>query len=288
MGLLLLLSFAALPGIAGGSTPCTLPPSVDIAVYAVEGWGGAGSTSVSWTRSFFSWLSGANPGLSVGYVTNASEISSYPASGCPLASLKRLKLWVQPGGSANNFTLSLGPGGRDNIQDFAASAQGHLLATCAGFYYMAGSYWWQDSFFPVADSPHYFPTVEGPIAAIAAYPAYAPVQLSDGRTVLYWGGPTLGLQHTAPSVPNGGAQLAAFATPALPRPLGAAYSYTGQGVRALLSTAHPEAVAGVGIACAPPLPAGCLTPAQQLRNWQWLAEQINALLGQQYAVPGQL
>ena len=268
---------------------CSLAPHVNVAVYAVEGAGGAGENSVAWTRAFFTWLSAANPALTVGYFTSAHELAGYPSPGsCALTSLPALKLWVQPGGSADNQTAALGPGGRDNILDFADTAQGHVLGTCAGFYYLAGTYWWYRDFYPNAWSPHYFPTVEGPITAIAAYPAYAPVGLDDGRTVLYWGGPTLGMQDTAASVPNGGQRLASFATPLLPQPLGAAYAYRGAHVRALLSTAHPEAVAGSGIACQPPLPPGCITPAQQLQNWQWLAAQLNALLGENYAIPTRL
>lgn len=270
------------------SAACSLTSSVNIAVYASEDAGGAGSNSVAWTRSFFTWLQGANPGLDVQYITNASEIADYYTTGCSLRAFKSLHLWVQPGGSADNQSLSLGPGGRDNILDFADSAQGHVLATCAGFYLLAGSYWWYGDFFPLAWAPHFFPTVEGPISAIAAYPAYAPVQLTDGRTVLYWGGPTLGMKDTAPSVPNGGRELAAFDSPLLDRPLGAAYVYRGAHVRALFSTAHPEAVAGQGIACPPPLPAGCFTPQQQLANWQWLALQLNDLTGQGYSIPTHL
>ena len=268
---------------------CTLRDDAVVAVYANTGAGGAGDNSVAWTRAFFSWFAAPNPALVVDFVTDAAEIAAYPAGGgCALTSFRDLALWVQPGGSADNFSASLGPGGRDNILDFAASAQGHYMGTCAGFYYAAGTYWWYDAFYPEAWMPHFFPTVEGPVKAIAAYPAYAPVALDDGRNVLYWGGPVLGLNHTTASIPDGATVLASYDTPLLAAPLAAAYRYRGTYVNALFSSAHPEAVAGSGIACEPPLPAGCLTSQQQLANWQWLANEINDLLGAAFIVPTSL
>ncbi len=131
--------------------------------------------------------------------------------------------------------------------------------------------------------------MEGPIKPIAVYPDYAPVQLDDGRTVMYWGGPVLGLNHTsAAGVPNGATTLASFDSPLLTAPLGAAYRYRGAYINALFSSPHPEAVAGSGISCAPPLPAGCITPAQQLANWQWIARELNDLLETAYVIPTKL
>lgn len=268
---------------------CTLRPDATVAVYAVEGAGGAGENSVAWTRAFFAWLAAANPSLVVDYVTDAAQVAGYPAAPCALAAQPKLKLWVQPGGSADNQSLALGPGGRDNILDFAASPQGHVMGTCAGFYLFAGTYWWYNDFYAKAWAPHWWPTVEGPLVEVAAYPAYAPVALADGRTVLYWGGPTLGYNNTAAAVPNGGRAVAAYDTSLLDRRrLGAAYAYTGEFVRALFSSAHPEAVAGSGIACQAPLPAGCITAAQQLQNWQWLGGQLGELLGEAFVIPARL
>lgn len=269
--------------VAGQPQPCSLPKDSNVVVYASTGAGGVGDNSAAWTRQFFTWVQTKNPDLVVGYVEDASEIST---QSCNLITFPDLKLWVQPGGSADNQTLSLGPGGRDNILNFADTPQGHILATCAGFYYMAGSYWWYDSFYPIAWAPHFWPTVEGPIVPIAAYPNYAPVKLSDGRTVLYWGGPTLGLNHTGSSVPYpGGEQLVSFDTPLLEKPLGAAFRYHGAHVKALFSSPHPEAVAGQGVTCSPPLPPGCITPAEQLANWVWLAKQLNDLTGESWVIP---
>ena len=136
--------------------------------------------------------------------------------------------------------------------------------------------------------PHWFPTVEGDLQELAVYPNYAPVKLQDGRSVIYWGGPTLGYNATGSAVPNGAAVLARFDSPLLASPLPAAFHYKGAYVKALFNTPHPEAQAGVGLACSPPLPAGCLTAAQQLANWRWLAASINELLGTQWAIPSSL
>jgi hypothetical protein len=265
---------------------CHLKKDAVVAVYAATDAGGVGTNSAVWTKAFFTWFSAPNPTLIVDFIVDPLEISDYYTTGCQLATgFPDLALWVQPGGSADNYSTSLGPGGRDNILDFAASPNGHLMGTCAGFYYMSGSYWWFDSFFPEAWMPHLWPTVEGPIKQIAVYPDYAPVTLDDGRTVIYWGGPVLGLNHTTASVPNGAETRVSFKTPLLQTPLGAAYRYKGEYVDALFNSPHPEAVAGSGISCSPPLPAGCITPAQQLENWRWLAAEINLLLGTAYTVP---
>ena len=105
----------------------------------------------------------------------------------------------------------------------------------------------------------------------------------------YWGGPTIGYNSTGKAVPNGARVLASFTGGApLPAALPAAIAYEGRYVRALFNSPHPEAQAGVGLTCAPPLPRGCITPAQQLANWRWLAEQLNALLGEAWVVPTKL
>jgi hypothetical protein len=268
---------------------CSLKRDTVIAVYAATGAGGVGDNSARWTKEFFDWFSSANSQMIVDYVVDASEISSYYTDGCQLATgFSDLILWVQPGGSADNFSSSLGPGGRDNILDFAARPQGHYMGTCAGFYYAAGTYVWFDKFYPEAWMPHWFPTVEGPISAIAVYPEYAPVALDDQRTVLYWGGPVMGLNHTSAYIPNGASLLASYDSELLQNPLGAAYIYRGEFINALFNSAHPEAVSGSGIQCKAPLPLGCITPAQQLENWRWLAAQINILVDKSWVIPSKL
>ena len=274
---------------------CSVPKSTNVVVYSATGWGGVGEYSDIWTRAFFAWFSAAqvpSSPLEVAFVTDATELSTYYTDGCKLSdsnAFPSLVLYVHPGGSADNASTSLGPGGRDNILDFAASLNGHLMATCAGFYYLAGTYWWKDTFYPEAWMPHLFPTVEGDITAIATYPNYAPTTLDDGRTVIYWGGPTLGLNHTGASLPFPTSKLlASFNAQSLPHTLPAAIQYNGQYVRALLNSPHPEAQSGVGLSCSAPLPPGCITLKQQLENWIWLAKEINALTGQEWIIPTKL
>lgn len=159
------------------------------------------------------------------------------------------------------------------------------MGTCAGAYYASGSYWWKGEFIADFDlNLNLFPTVEGPIAAIADYPLYAPtgVTLADGTdmTMVYYGGPASGLDRTTNKVP--GRVLSRLSS--IPGAIPAAVVLN----RALLNTPHPEAVSGVHLNCSAPLPPGCITPAQQLANWRWLAAEINALIGAAWVVPGQL
>lgn len=290
---------------------CPLTSTTDVLLYVDEA-GGVGPLSHAWTVAFFAWFAAANPGsLEVAVVTSAADLSTYYTGGCRLsdaASYPALKLYVQPGGDAENASLALGPGGRDNILDFAASPNGHYMGTCAGWFYAAGetaapppkripqasqgypllvragTYWWYGDFFGRAWAPHWWPTVEGPIVPIAPYPAYAPTTLSNGLTMVYFGGPIMGLNKTGAGLPSGAEVVASYAHPDVP-PAPAVVQYEGPFVRALFSSPHPEAQAGVGLACDPPLPPGCITPAQQLDNWKFLAENINTLLGTSWSIP---
>jgi hypothetical protein len=134
--------------------------------------------------------------------------------------------------------------------------------------------------------PHLYPTVEGPITAIADYPAYAPttVSLSGSstlnHTMIYYGGPASGLQFTTNAVP--GTVLSTYVS--IPGDIPASVMHG----KLLLHSPHPEAVAGVGLVCSAPLPPGCITSAQQLENWQWLASEINVFLGTTWSVPSSL
>jgi hypothetical protein len=133
--------------------------------------------------------------------------------------------------------------------------------------------------------PHLYPTVEGPIAAIAQYPAYAPTTIvaagsGVNHTMIYYGGPASGLQYTTNTVP--GTVLSVYAD--VPGSIPAAVTHG----KLLLHSPHPEAVSGVGLTCSPPLPPGCITPEQQLANWQWLASAVNMFIGTDWVVPATL
>ena len=284
---------AAACGATLAFSACSIPRDSDIVIYAATGAGGVGQFSDVWTRAFFAWWASGNPvgDINAHFIEDASELADYYVGGCRLSdagAYPRLRLYAQPGGDADNASIALGTGGRDNILDFAASPQGHYRGTCAGFYYAAGSYWWDGMFYGQAWMPHWLPTVEGPISEIAQYPAYAPTKLSNGLTVVYWGGPALGLNLSGSGVPAGASVVASFADATVPRTIPAVIQYQGPYVRALLNSPHPEAQAGVGLSCSPPLPPGCLTDAQQLANWQFLASNINTLLQSSWRIPTSL
>jgi hypothetical protein len=138
---------------------------------------------------------------------------------------------------------------------------------------------------PPSSQPHLYPTVEGPITAIADYPAYAPTTVTlaatgANHTMIYYGGPASGLKYTTNAVP--GAVLSVYAD--VPGAIPAAATHG----KLLLNSPHPEAVSGVGLSCSPPLPPGCITAAEQLANWQWLAAAVNAFLGTTWQVPASL
>jgi glutamine amidotransferase-like uncharacterized protein len=269
------------------SARCPLTDATSVAVYADEA-GGVGPGSHAWTAAFFAWWAAANPGALVVTELTAAALTT----DCALTDFPGLRLYVQPGGDAFNASQALGPSGRDNLLNYLFYiTDAHYMGTCAGWYYASGSYWWKDAF--VGDfyfTPHLFPTVEGDIPSIAAYPSYAPTGVvdastGDAHTHVYYGGPTLGLNHTA-AAGNPGATLATFADVA-----GAGGARLVSSVthgRLLLHSTHPEAVEGVHRACDPPAPPGCLTRAQRLANWRWLAAAINAHVGADWVIPNAL
>ena len=277
----LLLALAALVAAAQrAAAACPLTDATVVAAYADVN-GGVGPHSAMWTKAFFAWWD--LPAGSVAYVETASDLTACR----PLASYSGLLLWVQPGGEADNQSVALGPAGRDNILDFAASDHGHIYATCAGWYFSAGTYWWFGDFFPRAWMPHWWPTVEGPISAIAVYPLYAPAKLSNGLTAIYYGGPCNGCANTSAALPPGAEALAYFDMPGVPKNAAAIVRYRGEFVNALFSSPHPEATSD-DLTCAPPAPPGCITAAQQLANWQFIANALNEMLGTSYPVPSTL
>ena len=139
--LCLLLAVVARPALAA----CRLSPDADVVVYVGAG---VGPYSQTWTRAFFAWLSAANPDLVVSYAEADDLNSYYDGSACVLAdgdAFPNLRLYVQPGGAADNQSAALGPAGRDNLLDFAATDRGHYLGTCAGQFFAAGAYWWAEN-----------------------------------------------------------------------------------------------------------------------------------------------
>ena len=262
---------------------CPITDATVVAAY-VDTDGGVGTHSAAWTKRFFAWWApGGGAPDAVAFFDRAADLAGCRA----LATYDGLLLWVQPGGEADNQSTALGPAGRDNILDFAASAHGHIYATCAGWYYSAGTYWWFGDFFPRAWMPHWWPTVEGPISAIAVYPLYAPAALSNGLTAIYYGGPCMGCANTSSALPPGAEALAYFDMPGVPKDTPAMVRYRGEYINAFFSSPHPEATSD-DLTCAPPLPPGCITPEQQLANWQFIAATLNEMMGTDFPVPTKL
>ena len=141
--------------LSAAHAACSIPRTAEVAVYS-DTAGGVGPNSAVWSKAFFDWLASANPELEVAYITDATEIA-FPG-GCDLSSLPALKLWVQPGGDAYEQSLALGMGGRDNLVAFAALPGRSVMATCAGWYYSAGQYWWFGDWYPHYTTPLWYPT----------------------------------------------------------------------------------------------------------------------------------
>ncbi len=126
---LLLLVFLSASLHAARDPHCPIQPTTTIAIYADTN-GGAGHNSVAWTARFFTWWASVNPPNALEYalIDTAASIAD-PVTGCDLLAFPLLRLWVQPGGSSDNQTLALGPGGRDNILNFPAKNGKRVYAT---------------------------------------------------------------------------------------------------------------------------------------------------------------
>ena len=136
---------AAAPRPSRNSTAaCPISANTVVAVYAAVGEGGVGEFSHAWTNRFFTWWAAANPSLVWLEVADPASVSV----DCVLTDFPGLRLWVQPGGDALNQSLSLGPGGRDNLLNYIyyGYPNAHYMGTCAGMFYGTGTYWWYDAF----------------------------------------------------------------------------------------------------------------------------------------------
>jgi hypothetical protein len=215
---------------------------------------------------FLEWWKSYNPKLAY------AELSGDDLKkNCTLANYQKLKLYIQPGGNAYEQQLRLAAEGKANISNFIDRG-GAYLGICAGFYYAARAYYWQGARYAWPHLLGRFPEVEGSITDIADYdkaPGYRMTGVSGGLSMLYWGGPTLGLKHTPPN--NTGIVLLHLTD--LPSQLPAAIQYNNM----LLLSTHPEAYENTGFSG--------LTPAQRVQNYRWLASAINGVAGTQWLLP---
>ena len=261
---------AAVDARAGESqrtASCPIVAGTDFAVYGQTAEGGVAASSRRWMAHFFDWWKAQDPTLDYVFLSAAEAQactnlkSTYPD----------LRMWVQPGGNAYDQQDALGATGKANINGFIDKG-GAYLGVCAGAYYAAPDYWWEGEHYA---HPHllgaYPRTMEGAISRIAPWPGYAVTALSNGRNAIYYGGPTIGLQHT--NLSNlAGEQEASFAS--IDGQLPAVIIYRNL----LLTSVHLEAFeddesSGLGT-------------ADRIENYRYLATLINRVARTNFEVPG--
>ncbi len=264
--LLLAGPFPALAAKPGGTSPCPIVQSTDFAVYGQTFKGGVGTSSRSWMAHFFDWWQTQDPNVHYLFLTAAQSQactnlkSTYP----------NLKMWVQPGGNAYDQQSALGAVGKTNINGFIVN-QGAYLGVCAGAYYATRDYWWEGKYYAHPNLLGAYPvTMEGAISSIAPWPGYAMTVLSNGRNAIYYGGPTIGLQHTS-AADLLGERETSFASNGGSLPAVIVYN------NLLLTSVHLEAFENDGISG--------LSTQDRLENYKYLANLINRVARTSFTVP---
>lgn len=246
---------------------CPIVASTDFAIYGQTAAGGVAASSRRWIAHFFDWWKAQDP--TVDYVF----LSAAEAQACTNleSTYPNLRMWVQPGGNAYDQQVALGPTGKSNINGFIDQG-GAYLGICAGAYYAAADYWWEGEHYA---HPHllgaYPRTMEGAISRIAPWPGYAMTALGNGRNAIYYGGPTIGLQHTS-IASLAGEKTASFVS--IDGELPAVIIYGNL----LLTSVHLEAFEGDE--------SSGLGTADRIENYRYLATLINRVARTNFAVPG--
>jgi len=250
-----------------GTSSCPIVASTDFAIYGQTSEGGVATSSRRWMAHFFDWWKAQDPAVEYLFLSAAEAQactnlkSTYP----------NLRMWVQPGGNAYDQQGTLGATGKANINSFIDKG-GAYLGVCAGAYYAAPDYWWEGEHYA---HPHllgaYPRAMEGAISNIAPWPGYAMTALSNGRHAIYYGGPTLGLQHTN-LADLAGEKVASFAS--IDGQLPAVIIYGNL----LLTSVHLEAFeddesSGLGA-------------ADRIENYKYLATLINRVARTNFRIPG--
>ncbi len=246
--------------------PCPIKSDTDIVFYGETGNGGVGTPSRSWMIHFFDWWKSQDPSIS--YVElNSGDVKT----DCNFANFPNLKLYVQPGGNAYYQQNKLGTFGKNNIINYLNN-NGSFFGACAGFYYAANDYYWQDEYFNHADLLGIYPTLEGSIREIADYdqsPGFALTSLDNGFNAIYYGGPTRGYEYTDTNYP--GETKAKFN--ALNGDMPAIIKYN----KMLLTSVHLEAYENDGISG--------LSSEDRIENYKLLANNLNEVMGTSFYVP---
>ncbi|MBI3623067.1 hypothetical protein HY212_03230 [Candidatus Pacearchaeota archaeon] len=245
---------------------CPIQSDTNVVFYGETGFGGVGDLSKSWITHFLDWWKQQDP--SIKYVILDSNDVKYD---CNLSNYSAVKVYIQPGGNAYYQQKQLGSLGKSNINNYINSGKGYV-GICAGFFYAAGDYYWQGSYYNWPNLLGKYPTVEGSITNIADYdlsPGYALTGVSNGNQMIYYGGPTRGWKQTPTNFP--GRSLLNFS--AIPGNLPASIMNNNM----LLMSVHAEAFENDGIQG--------LTTEQRVQNYIWFANSINTVSGTNFYVP---
>eukprot|EP01062_Namystynia_karyoxenos_P069308 TRINITY_DN64824_c0_g1_i1.p1 TRINITY_DN64824_c0_g1~~TRINITY_DN64824_c0_g1_i1.p1 ORF type:complete len:289 (+),score=87.96 TRINITY_DN64824_c0_g1_i1:98-964(+) len=257
---------------AAAAAACPIQPSTNVVVYTGNG---VGTWSRQWETGFWEWWSAADTRIRPAYLD--SQQVSLLSCGGSMAGHAGLQIYVQPGGDAYEYHKHLGVTGKRNINGMLDAGK-YYLGTCAGWYYAAGDYYWQTGqhlggYQDWRNLLGRYETVEGSLTGIANYPDSALTTDSNGRSVVYYGGPTRGWRQTDSSVQ--GTVLSRYTSGGAENDA-AAVEYQ----RMLLFSPHYEAIEGMG---GPTNPG--LTKDARIANWRWRAQRINALLGTDWTIP---
>ena len=190
---------------------------------------------------------------------------------CDLKSYPNLKVYVQPGGNAYDQEKGLSDGGKKNILDYIKARNGIYVGTCAGMFLAASDYWWEGVHYAYPDLLGLTPTLEGSIASIIDYPGYKVTKLSNGRNMVYYGGPTRGLNQTSKTGLEQWETLMTFAD--IPGDLPAAITKDN----ILLFSVHAEAYENDQITG--------LSNADRLDNYAYRAQQIKKVANLDWKIP---
>jgi len=257
----LVLSLFAVNAHAKRVISCPINSTTDFVYYSGSG---ASSLSQSWMVHFLDWWQAQDP--SIEYM----KLSAKQIAACDLTDYPDLDMYIQPGGDAYLAQRWIGDNGKSRINAFL-DRDGSYFGACAGWYYAAGDYVWQDNYYDHANLLGAYPvTVEGSIREIADYdvgPGWAITQLDNGHTALYWGGPTIAYEYTktVEGVVDSRLQY---------RGLPAVVKFNNM----LLTSVHLEAYENDGFTG--------LSTADREANYRYLASMINDVAETTFYVPG--
>ena len=252
------------------SRGCPVRASTTVLIYNETGAGGTGEFSGQWETAFWSeWA--ASDGRVQWQAIDAAGVQK-----CAVADLSSVAIWVQPGGNAYGYSQSMGAAGRALVNGFLA-AGGAYVGTCAGFYYASRGYYWEmDTQW--SDKGYWaYPTLlsafdadtEGSIVEIedeegpdGVFRSHAATKITvDGNathTVVYYGGPTVGLHRTPSRLPAGATARAVFDD--VPGTPPAIVTVSRPGLELVLFSPHLEAHEGIG--------GVAITSAQRAANYE--------------------